>query len=109
MKKGEIWLVNFDPAVGSEYKKVRPALIIQSNSISSSLVTVVPLSSQLKSREKDDILVLKNSKNRLFTDSVLKVQQISSFDKKRFIHFVGIVSADLELAIQKYLKKHFEL
>ena len=109
MKKGEIWLVNFDPAVGSEYKKVRPALIIQSNSISSSLVTVVPLSSQLKSREKDDILVLKNSKNRLFTDSILKVQQISSFDQKRFIHFVGTVSVDLELAIQKYLKKHFEL
>ncbi len=109
MKKGEIWLVNFDPAIGSEYKKVRPALVIQSDKIKSPLLTVIPLSSQLKSREKNDILVLKDSKNRLFADSVLKVQQISSFDRKRFIHFVGTISKECLADLQSYLKKHFEL
>ncbi len=27
-KRGEIWLVNFDPTVGFEIKKIRPAIII---------------------------------------------------------------------------------
>jgi len=44
---GQIWLVNFDPSFGHEYKKVRPALIIQNNNYieSSDLLTVIPISS----------------------------------------------------------------
>ena len=30
-KRGEIWLVNFDPTVGSEIKKIRPAIVISSD------------------------------------------------------------------------------
>ena len=30
-KRGEVWLVNFDPTLGSEIKKIRPALILQNN------------------------------------------------------------------------------
>jgi len=30
-KRGEIWLVNFDPTIGSEINKTRPALIIQND------------------------------------------------------------------------------
>ena len=30
-QRSQIWLVNFDPSFGHEYKKVRPALIIQHN------------------------------------------------------------------------------
>ena len=48
-KKGEIYLVNFDPTIGHEVKKKRPALII-SNDIHnqhSPLVTVAPLFSNV--------------------------------------------------------------
>jgi len=30
-QQGQIWLVNFDPSFGHEYKKVRPALIVQND------------------------------------------------------------------------------
>jgi mRNA interferase MazF len=30
-KRGEIYLVNFDPTVGSEIQKTRPALILQND------------------------------------------------------------------------------
>ena len=30
-KRGQIWLVNFDPSSGHEYQKVRPALIVQND------------------------------------------------------------------------------
>jgi mRNA interferase MazF len=38
MNRGEIWLVNLDPTIGSEIKKTRPAVII-----SSDLVGILPL------------------------------------------------------------------
>ena len=38
MNRGEIWLVNLDPTIGSEVKKTRPAVII-----SSDLVGILPL------------------------------------------------------------------
>ena len=31
MKQGEIWLVNLDPAIGAEIKKIRPALIVNAD------------------------------------------------------------------------------
>lgn len=107
MKKGEIYLLNFDPSVGHEYKKVRPALVIQSGAIESSLVTVMPLSSQLKSELPKDLLIKKDSKNRLFEDSILKVSHISSFDKARCIHFIGKLDSENLRQVDKYLKTHF--
>jgi mRNA interferase MazF len=32
-KRGEIWLVNFDPTIGAEIKKVRPAVVISSDAV----------------------------------------------------------------------------
>jgi len=33
IKRGEIWRINFDPTVGTEIRKTRPAVVISSNSI----------------------------------------------------------------------------
>lgn len=93
---GQIWLVNFDPSFGHEYKKVRPALIIQNNSYieSSDLLTVIPISSQITKQTELDILLRKDTQNRLMTDSLLKIKQISSFDKRRFIKLVGFANEE---------------
>lgn len=32
-KRGEVWLVNFDPALGSEIRKFRPALVVSVDTI----------------------------------------------------------------------------
>src|SRR3990167_5803421 len=93
---GQIWLVNFDPSFGHEYKKVRPALIIQNNNYieSSDLLTVIPISSQTTKQTELDILLRKDTQNRLMTDSLLKTKQISSFDKRRFIKLVGFANEE---------------
>jgi mRNA interferase MazF len=31
MKRGEVWWVNFDPSIGGEIKKKRPAVIISND------------------------------------------------------------------------------
>jgi mRNA interferase MazF len=106
-KLGQIWLVNFDPSYGHEYKKVRPALIIQKDKYiaSSSLLAVVPISSQTDKQTELDILIKSNSQNRLMKDSLLKMKQISSFDKGRFIKLIGIIDE----ATMKLVKKNIKL
>jgi mRNA interferase MazF len=42
----QIWLINFDPSFGHEYKKVRPGLIIEDSEYiqTGNLITVLPIS-----------------------------------------------------------------
>ena len=104
---GQIWLVNFDPSFGHEYKKVRPALIIQNDEYieSSDLLTVIPISSQITKQTELDILLRKDTQNRLMANSLIKTKQISSFDKRRFIKFVGSVNEDTMEKVKTNIKK----
>ncbi|MFH1096511.1 MAG: type II toxin-antitoxin system PemK/MazF family toxin [Candidatus Desantisbacteria bacterium] len=92
-QRGQIWLVNFDPSFGHEYKKFRPALIVQNDGYieSSNLLAVIPISSQVTKQTVLDILLKRDSQNRLMTDSLLKTKQISSFDNQRFTKLIGSV------------------
>jgi mRNA interferase MazF len=33
MFRGELWLINLDPTIGAEIKKIRPAVIVNDDSI----------------------------------------------------------------------------
>jgi mRNA interferase MazF len=96
-KQGEIWLVNFDPSIGHEYQKVRPALIIENNNYLplGSLITVIPISSQTDKSQLLDVLIPKDSVNRLTKDSIIKTRQISTFDKRRFLKHIGTCQFDV--------------
>ena len=105
-KSGQIWLVNFEPSFGHEYKKVRPALIVQNDKFiaSSNLLTVIPISSQTDKKSELDILLKKDSRNRLFADSLIKTKQISSFDKRRFVKFIGSLNEAAMDQVKEYIR-----
>ena len=106
-----IYLVNFDPSIGREYRKVRPALVIQVSEVTarSPLVTIMPISSRLEKQDVDDITITQDDRNRLLHTSILKVHQISSFDKRRYIHRIGEANDDDINRVAAYLRKHFGL
>ena len=111
MKCGEIWFVDFgNTAIGHEYKKNRPVLVIQCDEQIrvANVITIIPFTSQDKSH-KDDILVPKDKTNNLYFDSVVKVHHIQSFDKTRFIKKLGILEKETMEKIKDYLKRHFEI
>lgn len=109
MKQAEIWFVEFT-GQGHEYQKTRPAVVIESNTQLgvTSVITVVPVTKQ-QEKHKDDLIVIKNANNNLRYDSVIKVHQIQTFDKSRFIKKIGDLDNEMMEKIKTYLRKHFGL
>ena len=109
MKQGDIWLVKYDPSVGHEYKKERPAVIITADSImdKSNLISVMALTGQTDKSMIDDIKVTKDNINNLFQNSIVKVYHITSFDRTRFLKPIGKISDSTLVKIKKYIIKHF--
>lgn len=96
MKKGQIIEVEFDPQVGAEVKKTRPAVIISNNYLNNLLpvITVVPLRGNLNLKLDFMHVINFDSKNGLTKDSFADVCQIKSIDKKRVKRVLGILSKE---------------
>lgn len=99
MKKGDIVDVDFEPQVGAEIKKIRPAVIISNTILNNKLpvITVVPLRGNLDLALDFMHIVYFDSKNGLTKDSFADVCQIKSIDRKRITRVLGRVS-DNDLA-----------
>ena len=106
---GDIYFVDFEPSVGHEYKGKRPAFIAQEEEISktSPVVTVIPMTSQLKQLHSPDVLIQPDQKNRLNEDSVIKVRHIYTFDKSRFLFRIGRAGSPVIRQVRGYLRRHF--
>lgn len=109
LKYGDIVWTNFDPSVGHEYQDKRPAIVIQSDNQlqKTNVVTVAPLTSVMKNKLTDDLLIIANLTNGLKTDSIVKVYCLTSIDYSRFIKKIGVADADILELVKQYLKKHF--
>ncbi len=108
-KRGDIYLVNFDPTVGHEVKKARPAVIITNNINNeySHVLTVIPLSGNVSRIYPFEVLVSAGS--GLDKDSKIMVNQIRTVDKMRLIKKISSVSREIIVKIEAGIKLHFDM
>lgn len=90
-KRGEIWIVNFDPTVGSEIKKTRPAVILQNNigNRFSSVTIVAALSSHFDDTLYPTEVLVEAGAGGLKDVSVVLLNQVRTIDKRRLAKKIG--------------------
>jgi mRNA interferase MazF len=106
MKRGEVWWVEFDPAVGSEIRKRRPAVIVSNDAANRNLqrVIIVPLTSNTSRLYPGEALVkVGDSQSKAMTD------QIMAADKSRLKASLGAVSKTDLLAVEDALRMQLGL
>src|SRR5580704_18667768 len=92
--RGEVYLVSFDPTVGHEIKKTRPALVIQNDvgNRFSPLTIVAAITSKISAVLYPVEVVVQPSKtNGLEATSAIRLDQIRTVDKQRLIKRLGSV------------------
>jgi len=94
-KRGEIWLVNFDPTVGSEIKKIRPAIVISSDAAGKLPIKLVaPITDWKPYFAKNfwHVKIEPEIEIGLTKDSAIDALQLRGMDLQRFIRKLGNIS-----------------
>ena len=94
LRRGDVCLVNFDPTVGSEINKTRPAMVIQNNVANqySPIVIVAAISSKFDDELYPTEILIRSGEAGLKQDSVVLLNQIRSIDRQRVSKRIGKVS-----------------
>ena len=90
-RRGEIYLVNFDPTVGAEIKKTRPALVIQNDVANrySAITIVAAISSKFSLPLYPTEVLVNPEESGLDQPSVVLLNQIRSIDRQRLAKRLG--------------------
>ncbi|OGL42005.1 MAG: PemK family transcriptional regulator [Candidatus Schekmanbacteria bacterium GWA2_38_9] len=109
-KRGEIYYVNFDPTIGVEIKKTRPALIIQNDigNMYSQATIVAAITSTSRKPHPYEVSV-ESGEGGLAKDSLILLNQIRTIDKKRLGKKLGVVSSEKIQEVNEALKISLEI
>ncbi len=109
---GSIWLVKFDPSVGTEIRKTRPAIIVSGTLFNQRRkVTVLPITSSVPDSRLSPVVVSvePDATNGLATDSFIVCIDPMTFDKQRLVKRLGVLNLDKIQQVQSILYSYLEL
>lgn len=94
IKRGEIWLADLNPTLGSEQAGTRPVLILQNNSINRFTTTflAIPLTTNLRRAVLPTCVLLSAGEGGLARDSIALCHQLRVLDKLRLRRRLGLIS-----------------
>ncbi len=101
MNRGEVWWVNFDPAIGGEIRKKRPAIIMSNDASNRHLnrLQVIPVTSKVDRLYPSEAFVTINGKqNKALAD------QLTTISKLRMINQMGKVSREDMWQVERAVK-----
>jgi mRNA interferase MazF len=91
LRRGDVWLVSFDPSLGGEVQKTRPAVILSNDTANALLnrVQVVPISSQVGRLYPAEAYVdVAGERRKAMAD------QITTISKQRLLRQLGTLSKE---------------
>ena len=103
MLRGEVWWVEFDPSVGSEIRKTRPAIILSNDSANRNLarVVVVPVTSSTgRVYPGEAVVTIGGQQSKAMAD------QIMAADKSRLKNPMGSLSKADMTAVETAILIH---
>lgn len=91
IRRGEVFLVNLDPTMGTVIRKTRPALVISPDDMNAALpqVIIAPLTSSGQPLSCRPEVRFKRKKARILLD------QLRSIDKRRLLGRMGKIDTEL--------------
>lgn len=115
MQRGEVRMVDLDPARGTEANKRRPAVIVSNDAANSTaarlgrgVLTVVPITSSVERVYPFQVL-LPAGAGGLPQDSKAQAEQVRSLDAERIGEQLGRLSDRLMASVDDALRLHLAL
>ncbi len=104
IKRGEVWLTNFNPPFGTELHKNRPSLIISSNEVNKHHPRVVVIPISTKNYTGLSVVVIASKNSGLDKESVILPAEIRAVDTTRLIKKLGKISKSKIKEVEDTLK-----
>ncbi len=95
--RGDIYIADLGPTVGSEQSGLRPVLVIQNNvgNKYSPTVIIAAITSRLNKAKLPTHIELPKELTGLEKDSVVLLEQVRTLDKSRLTHYISSVNIDI--------------
>ena len=106
MNRGDVWWVNFEPSIGGEIRKKRPAIIVSNNAANKFLnrVQVIPITSNTDRLFPSEAYVtVVGKKGKAMAD------QLATVSKQRLSKCIGSVSDDAMNMVVEAIKTQLDL
>ncbi len=105
-KRGEVYLVNFDPTMGAEIQKTRPALILQNDIANrhSPITIVAAISSKFEEPLYPTEVLISVPEGGLSVDSVVLLNQLRSIDRRRLVRRLGAIQPNTMAKAERSLQ-----
>lgn len=96
-RRGDVYLADLDPVVGSEIGGIRPVLVLQNNVGNHYAPTIItaPLTSNIRKKANQPTHFLLKKGNGLKCPSMVMLEQIRTLDKQRILKYMGTVRKDV--------------
>ena len=111
MKRGDIYMAELDPVIGSEQGGTRPVVIIQNNTgnLHAPTVIAVPVTSSTGKPALPTHAFLPAGEGGLWRDSIALCEQVRTLEKARLGRRLGAVGADALRGIEKALQVSLDI